>query len=110
MSIRVWLTLLFIGAGVAIMYWLQPTYGGLTAVLVGSLFFIFSLSLWTLPAGVFQRGVKLEPMQRRLVGAFFGIGLGMVGGLAVAALVPRPFNWVVLGAAAVAVTVWYYRR
>lgn len=110
MSIRVWLTLLFIGVGIAIMYWLQPTYGGLTAVLVGSLFFLFSLSLWTLPASVFQRGVQLEPMQRRLVYGFFGIGLGMVGGLAVAALVPRPFNWVVLGVAAVAVTVWYYRR
>ena len=110
MSIRVWLTLLFLGVGIAIMYWLQPAFGGLTAVLVGSLFFIFSLALWTLPATAFQRGVKLDPMQRRLVGAFFGIGLGMVGGLAVAALVPRPFNWIVLGAAAVAVTVWYYRR
>jgi hypothetical protein len=34
----------------------------------------------------------------------------MLGGLAVAVLVPRPFNWVVLGIVAVAVTIWYYRK
>jgi hypothetical protein len=110
MSIRLLLTILFLGVGVAIMYWLQPMFGGLTAVMVGSLFFLFSLALWTLPAGAFQRGNRLDPAQRRLVGAFLGIGLGMIGGLALAALVPRPFNWLVLGVAAVVVTVWYVRR
>lgn len=110
MKIRILLTLVIIGVGVAIMYWLQPIYGGLAAVLIGSLFFIFSLSIWTLPAGVFQRGAPMDPMQRRLVFAFLGIGLGMFGGLAVAALIPRPYNWIVLGAVAVAVTVWYYRK
>ncbi len=110
MSIRIILTLIFIGVGIAIMYWLQPVFGGLTAVLIGSMFFIFSLSIWTLPPATFQRGVAMDPTQRRLVGALLGIGLGMVGGLAVAALVPRPFNWVVLGVVFVAVTVWYYRK
>ncbi len=110
MSIRIILTLLFIGVGIAIMYWLQPALGGITAVTVGSMFFIFSLALWTLPASSFQRGGRMDPAQRRIVGAFLGIGLGMFGGLAVAALVPRPFNWIVLGAIAVAATVWYYRR
>lgn len=110
MSIRIILTLIFIGVGIAIMYWLQPIFGGLTAVLVGSLFFIFSLSIWTLPPATFQRGLAMDPTQRRLAGAFLGIGLGMFGGLAVAALVPRPFNWIVIGALAVAVTIWYYRR
>jgi hypothetical protein len=110
MSIRVILTLLIIGVGIAIMYWLQPVYGGLTAALIGSLFFLFAMALWTLPAASFQRGTSVDPTQRRLVGAFLGIGLGMVGGLAVAALVPRPFNWVVLGVVAVAATAWYYRR
>ena len=110
MSIRVILTLAIIGVGIAIMYWLQPAYGGLTAALVGSLFFLFALALGTLPASSFQRGVRLDNTQRRLVGAFLGIGLGMLGGLAVAAFVPRPFNWVILGVVAVAVTAWYYRR
>ncbi len=110
MSIRLVLTLIIIGVGIAIMYWLQPTYGGLAAVMVGSLFFLFALGLWTLPAASFQRDVALEKSQRRLVYAFLGIGLGMVGGLAVAALIPRPFNWIVLGAVAVAATVWYYRK
>ena len=110
MSIRVILTLLIIGVGIAIMYWLQPVYGGLTAALIGSLFFLFAMALWTLPAASFQRGTSVDPTQRRLVGAFLGIGLGMVGGVAVAALVPRPFNWVVLGVVAVAATAWYYRR
>lgn len=110
MSIRIILTLIFIGVGVAIMYWLQPIFGGLTAVLVGSLFFIFSLSIWTLPPATFQRGLAMDPTQRRLVGAFLGIGLGMFGGLAVAALVPRPFNWMVLGVVFVAAMAWYYRK
>jgi hypothetical protein len=109
MNIRILLTLLIIGGGIAIMYWLQPAYGGLSAALVGSLFFLFALALWTLPASSFQRGRRLDTTQRRLVGAFLGIGLGMFGGLAVAALVPRPFNWIILGVAAVAATVWYYR-
>ena len=110
MSIRVILTLLIIGAGIAIMYWLQPIYGGLPATLIGSLFFLFALALWTLPAASFQRGGQMDPTQRRLVYGCLGVGLGMLGGLAVAALVPRPFNWVVLGAAAVGATVWYYRK
>jgi hypothetical protein len=49
-------------------------------------------------------------MQRRVIGAFAGRGLGMFGGLAVAALVPRPFNWIALGGVALGVTIWYYRR
>ena len=110
MNLRILLTLAFFAVGIAVMYGLQGIYGGLTAVLVGSLFFLFALALWTLPSGTFQRGLKLDPMQRRVVGAFLGIGLGMFGGLAVAARVPRPFNWIVLGAVAVAVTVWWYRR
>lgn len=110
MSIRVLLTILFLGAGIPIMYWLQPIFGGLTAVLIGSLLFIFSLSIWTLPASTFERGHRMDPAQRRLAGAFLGIGLGMFGGLAVAALVPRPFNWIVLDITTVAVTVWYYRK
>lgn len=110
MSIRIVLTLLIVGVGIAIMYWLQPVFGGLTAALIGSLFFFFALALWTLPAASFQRGVAMEKSQRRLVYAFLGIGLGMVGGLAVAVLIPRPFNWVVLGAVAVGATVWYYRK
>lgn len=110
MSIRIVLTLLIVGVGIAIMYWLQPVFGGLTAALIGSLFFFFALALWTLPAASFQRGVAMEKSQRRLVYAFLGIGLGMVGGLAVAALIPRPFNWIVLGAVAVGATVWYYRK
>ena len=110
MSIRVILSLLIIGGGIALMYLLQPVYGGLAAALIGSLFFLFALALWTLPADSFRRGTFMDPTQRRVVGAFLGIGLGMFGGLAVAALVPRPFNWVVLGVVAVAVTAWYYRK
>lgn len=110
MSLRIVLTLIIVGVGIAIMYWLQPIYGGLAAALIGSLFFLFALALWTLPAASFQRGLHMDPTQRRVVGAFLGIGLGMVGGLLVAALIPRPFNWVVLGVVAVAATVWYYRR
>jgi hypothetical protein len=110
MKLRIILTLVIIGVGVAVMYWLQPIYGGLAAVTVGVLFFLFSLSIWTLPASTFQRGAHMDPMQRRLVFGFLGIGLGMVGGLAVAALIPRPYNWIVLGVVAVAVTIWYYRK
>ncbi len=110
MSIRLVLTLLIVGVGIAIMYGLQPVLGGLTAALIGSLFFLFALALWTLPASSFQRGTFMDPTQRRVVGAFLGIGLGMFGGLAVAALVPRPFNWIILGSVALGVTIWYYRR
>ncbi len=110
MTIRIVLTLILIAIGIGVMYALQDTYGGLTAALVGSLFFLFSLSVWTLPVTTFQRGNKLDPMQKRLIGAFLGIGLGMFGGLAVAALVPRPFNWIVLGAIALGMTFWWYRR
>jgi len=109
-NIRILLTLLFIAVGIGIMYALQGTYGGLTAVMVGSLFFLFGLALWTLPAASFQRGNRIDPLQRRVIGAFLGVGLGMFGGLAVAALVPRPFNWIVLGGVALGVTIWYYRR
>lgn len=110
MSLRIILTLLIIGVGIAIMYWLQPIFGGLTAALVGSLFFLFSLALWALPASAFQRGNCLDPTQQRVVGAFLGVGLGMFGGLAVAALVPRPFNWADLKVVAVAATIWFYRK
>jgi len=112
-NIRIWLTLLLFAIGIGVMYWLQGTYGGLTAVTVGSLFFVFALALWTLPAASFQRGNRLDPMQRRarrVIGMFLGVGLGMFGGLAVAALVPRPFNWIVLGGVALGMTIWYYRR
>ena len=100
MNIRIWLTLLLFAIGIGVMYWLQGTYGGLTAVTVGSLFFVFALALWTLPAASCQRGNRLDPMQRRVIGMFLGVGLGMFGGLAVAALVPRPFNWIGLGGVA----------
>lgn len=110
MNVRVVLTLIIVGAGIAIMYWLQPTIGGLAAALIGSLVFLFALALWTLPAGTFQRGQRMDPTQRRLVGAFLGIGLGMVGGLLVASFVPRPFNWIVLAVAGIVVLVWYYRQ
>ena len=110
MSIRLILTLIIIVAGIAVMYWMQPAFGGLAAVTVGVLFFLFALALWTLPAASFQRGESSDPTQRRLVGTLLGVGLGMVGGLAVAALVPRPFNWIIIGAVFVAMTVWYYRR
>ena len=76
MNLRILLTLAFFAVGIAVMYGLQGIYGGLTAVLVGSLFFLFALALWTLPSGTFQRGLKLDPMQRRVVGAFLGIGWG----------------------------------
>lgn len=110
MSIRLILSLVLVGVGIAIMYLLQPVFGGLSAALIGSLFFLFVLALWTLPAASFQRGERMDPVQRRLVGTFLGIGLGMFGGLAVAALVPRPYNWIVLGGVAVAATVWYFRQ
>jgi len=103
-NIRILLTIILIAVGVGVMYGLQGTYGGLTAVMVGSLFFLFALGLWTLPATSFQRGNRLDPMQRRVIGAFLGVGLGMF------ALVPRPFNWIVLGSVALGVTIWYYRR
>mgnify|MGYP003599634155 FL=1 len=110
MNIRILLTLAFFVGGIGVMYWLQGIYGGLTAALVAAPFSIISLALWTVPQATFARGRATDPLQRRVGGAFLGIGLGMVGGLAVAALVPRPFNWVVLGAVAVAVTIWWYRR
>ena len=100
MTIRIVITLALIAVGIGVMYALQGAYGGLSAVMVGSLFFLFALSVWTLPVAAFERGNKLDPMQKRIIGAFLGIGLGMFGGLAVAALVPRPFNWIVLGAVA----------
>lgn len=110
MGIRILITLVFIGVGIAVMYWLAESYGGLLAVTIGLLFFLMSLSIWTLPAATFERGHRLDPTQRRIIGTFLGVGLGMVGGLAVAALVPRPLNWVVLGAVALGVTIWWYRR
>ncbi|MBX7252543.1 MAG: hypothetical protein K1X50_11225 [Candidatus Promineofilum sp.] len=110
MTVRIVVTLVLIAVGIGVMYALQDTYGGLTAALVGSLFFLFALAVWTLPVASFQRGNKLDPMQKRVIGAFLGIGLGMFGGLAVAALVPRPFNWIVLGAVALGVTIWWFRR
>ena len=110
MNIRIALTLVLVAIGIGVMYALQGTYGGLTAVMVGSLFFLFALALWTLPAASFQSGNRLDPLQRRVIGMFLGVGLGMFGGLAVAALVPQPFNWIVLGGVALGVTIWYYRR
>lgn len=110
MKMRILLTLGLIAVGIGVMYWLQGTFGGLGAAMVGSLFFLFALSVWTLPVGTFQRGNRLDPRQERLIGAFLGVGLGMFGGLAVAALVPRPFNWIVLGAFALGMTIWWYRR
>jgi hypothetical protein len=109
-KLRILLTLILITIGVGVMYGLQGTYGGLTAVMVGSLFFLFALGLWTLPVASFQGGGRLDPLQKRVIGTFLGVGLGMFGGLAVAALVPRPFNWFVLGGVALGVTIWYYRR
>lgn len=110
MAIRIIITLIIIAVGIAVMYWLADAYGGLLAVTVGLMFFVMSLSIWTLPAATFERGNRLDPMQKRVIGTFLGIGLGMIGGLAVAALIPRPFNWVVLGAVALGVTIWWYRR
>jgi len=110
MTIRIIITLALIAVGIGVMYALQGAYGGLSAVMVGSLFFLFALSVWTLPVAAFERGNKLDPMQKRIIGAFLGIGLGMFGGLAVAALVPRPFNWIALGAIALGATIWWYRR
>ena len=110
MKLRILLTLSLVVVGVGVMYGLQGTYGGLIAVMVGSLFFLFALGLWTLPAASFQGGNRLDPLQRRVISAFLGVGLGMFGGLAVAAFVPRPFNWIVLGGVALGVTIWYYRR
>ncbi|WP_374688914.1 hypothetical protein [Promineifilum sp.] len=110
MAVRIALTLLLFAIGIAVMYWLQETYGGLLAALIGSLFFLFALAIWTLPPTTFERGRRLDPMQRRVIGMLLGTTLGMFGGLAVAAFVPRPFNWIVLGAVALGVTIWWYRR
>jgi hypothetical protein len=110
MLIRIFITLIMIGISIAVMYWLSEPFGGLVAVMVGSLIFILGLSVWTLPAGTFERGHPTDPLQRRLIGAFLGVGLGMLGGMLVAALVPRPFNWLVLGAVALTLTIWWYRK
>ena len=110
MTVRIIVTLALIAVGVGVMYALQSTYGGLTAAMVGSLFFLFALGVWTLPVATLERGNALDPMQKRVIGAFLGIGLGMFGGLAVAALVPRPYNWIVLGAVALGMTIWWFRR
>jgi hypothetical protein len=110
MKIRIILTLVIIGVGVAVMYWLEPILGGPAAISAASLFVLFALSIWTLPASTFQRDTYMDPMQRRLVYGFLGVGLGMFGGLAFATLIPRPYNWIVLGVVAVAVTIWYYRK
>lgn len=92
MSISIVLTLFIFGVGVAIMVWLQPIFAGLTAALIGFLFFPFSLALWKSPESKFQRGNRVAPTQRGIVGAFLGVGLSVFGGLAAVKPVPRPFD------------------
>lgn len=110
MKIRLLITLIMLGIAIAVMNWLAEPFGGLMAAVVGSLIFVLSLSIWTLPAGSFERGQSIDPFQRRMIGSFLGIGLGMLGGLAVAALVPRPFNWFVLGGVVLGLAIWWFRR
>jgi hypothetical protein len=110
MLIRTIITLIMIGISIAVMYWLEEPFGGLIAIMVGSLIFILGLSVWTLPAATFERGHSIDPFQRRIIGAFLDIGLGMLGGLMVAVLVPRPFNWFVLGAVTLGLAIWWYRK
>ena len=110
MGIRIFITLLMVAAGIGVMYMLAEPYGGLLAVTVGLLIFAMALSIWTLPSRSFERGHRLDPSQRRIIGGFFGTGLGLIGGLLITALIPRPYNLLVLAAVAVGVLIWWFRR
>lgn len=110
MKARIILTLVIISVGIFVMYWLIPAFGALSVAVIGPLIFLFALTLWTLPANTFERNVPMDPMQRRLAGGSLGVGVGMLAGLAVAALVPRPYNWVVVGVVVMAIAVWYFRK
>ncbi|MEZ4518697.1 MAG: hypothetical protein R3C44_18405 [Chloroflexota bacterium] len=100
-------SVILIGAGIGVMY----VISGLPGALIGSLFLIGALFLWTLPPPAAERGSgRQDPMQRRVSGTLLGIGLGMIGGLAAAIFIPPPWLWLVLGAILLTAMVWWFRQ
>lgn len=88
------------------MFWLR----GLQGAFIGSMFFVAALFLWTVPSWRRQPNYKMDPMQRKVSETLLGVGLGMIGGLAAAVLLPPPWSWLVFAAVAVGLLVWQLRR
>lgn len=100
-------SIVLVGIGAAIMIWLSDLVGALA----GSFFLIGALFLWTLPSPAAERGDgRQDPMQRRVSQTLLGAGLGMIGGLLAAILIPPPWFWLVMGAVGLLAAVWWLRR
>lgn len=105
--IKIIASIVLVGVGIGVMY----AIGDLPGALIGSLFLIGALFLWTLPPGGLQRGSgRQDPMQRRVSNTLLGIGLGMIGGLLAAVLIPPPWFWLVMGAILITVLIWWFRQ
>lgn len=100
-------SILLVGVGAGIMLGLSDLVGAL----IGSLFLIGALFLWTLPPPAAEQGSgRQDPMQRRVSQTLLGVGLGMIGGLLAAVLIPPPWFWLVIGAITLTVFIWWLRR
>jgi uncharacterized membrane protein YfcA len=100
-------SIVLVGVGAAIMLFLSDLVGAL----LGSLFLVGALFLWTMPPPASERGSgRTDPMQRRVSQTLLGVGLGMIGGLLAAILIPPPWFWLVMGAFVVTIGVWWWRR
>jgi hypothetical protein len=107
LNLRVLASLALVGLGIGVMYWI----GDIPGLLIGSLFFIAALSLWTLPSSVFHRNQgRLDRSQQRISNVLLGVGVGMLGGLASAIFLPPPWFWVASLAIVIAVGVWWFRQ
>lgn len=104
---RVIASIALVALGIGVMYWIE----GLSGVLVGSFFFIAALSLWTLPSGAFHREQgRLDPSQQRVSNVLLGAGLGLLGGVVAAVLLPPQWFLVMSAVVAVVVGVWWFRQ
>jgi hypothetical protein len=107
LNLRVLASVALVGLGIGVMYWID----GLTGLLVGSLFFVAALSLWTLPSSVFHRNQgRLDPSQQRISNVLLGAGLGLLGGVVAAVLLPPQWFWVASLIIVIAVGVWWFRQ
>lgn len=110
MRIRILVTVVAFALGIGAMFFVTNRYGGMLGITVGMLIIVMGLTVWTLPAASFERGNPMDRGQRRAIGLFLGTGLGMIGGLVVASLVPPPLNWLALGAVLFGVMIWWFFR
>lgn len=88
------------------------TVEGVLGALIGSLFIIGMLFLWTVPGGVFgrQSAGEQDPLARKVTQALLGIGLGLIAAsIAAFVLPPQMFSWLLI-AVGLAIVAWIFLR